>query len=172
MDQSHRRQLDWTRILALIWLGLIGIVGALLCYIVSAAFRPPPQRPVKVGELDEYPPNSVNLEFIDASFYDGPMRRQLETLPLAVVREANGQFRIFLARSTRPEEGMLVPRQCIVEWNESLARFLELCGGSQWTREGKYYAGPAPRDLDQFPVRVEHNEVLIDLRLIEGAPRP
>jgi hypothetical protein len=50
--------------------------------------------------------------------------------------------------------------------------FLELCGGSQWTREGEYAAGPAPRDLDRFPARVEGGNLYVELVLERGADRP
>lgn len=172
MDQPRRRKLDLTRILLLIWLGLAITVGLLLCYIVSTAFRPLPMEPQYVGDLDEYPPDSVNLEFINARFFDDTANKELETIPLQVVRSATGDLTVFLARSTRQEEAILIPRTCLVEWNDSLEKFLELCGGSQWNRDGTYAAGPAPRSLDRFPARIQNGQVWIDLQLEKGAPHP
>ncbi len=175
MDQSDypagtaRRQLNWTRILLLIWLGLGSLLVVLLCYIASFAFRPPAQGPVYVGDVDEFPPNSVNKEFINATFFDETSNKELQTIPLAVVREANGTFTVFFARSTRDSEAVLIPQQCVVDWDDSLAQFLELCGGSIWTREGKYVTGPAPRDLDRFPAHVQEGKLYIDLKLEPGA---
>lgn len=160
-----------TRILLLIWLALGIILGLILCYIVSNAFRPAPQVPIYVGDLDEFSANSVTKKFVNGSFFDDTANKVEETLPLAVVRDGNGNFTVFYARSTRAEEAILVPGQCIVEWDDSLNQFLELCGGSVWTREGKYVAGPAPRDLDRFPARVENGKLYIDLVLQKGAPR-
>lgn len=169
--QPNARAQRITRILLFVWLGLALIVGAILCYILSQAFRPIPVVPVLVGELDEYAPNSVNLEFINARFFDETANKEQETLPLQVVRDANGNFTVFFARSTRQNEAILIPRTCIVEWDASLEQFLELCAGSRWTRAGKYVAGPAPRDLDQFPARIENGQVWIDLQLEKGAVR-
>lgn len=172
LPQPDARRRRITRLLLLIWFLLALVVGGLLCYIVSTAFRPPPNIPAVVGDVDEFPPGSINKEFINAIWFDDTANKQIETLPLAVVRDANGSFTVFLARSTRQAEAILIPQQCVVEWDDSLARFLELCGGSQWTLDGKYAAGPAPRDLDRFPAHVENGQLLIDLQLIKGAPHP
>lgn len=169
LPEPDARQRRITRILLYIWLALALVVGGILCYIASSAFRPVPLVPVLVGEFDEYPLNSVNVEFINANFFDDTANKELETVPLQVVRDAAGNFTVFLARSTHQEEAILVPRSCLVEWDESLQQFLELCAGSRWSRDGKYIAGPAPRDLDRFPVHTENGKLFIDLLLQKGA---
>ncbi|MBI4673444.1 MAG: hypothetical protein HY741_17465 [Chloroflexi bacterium] len=161
-----------TRILLIVWLGLGLIIAAILCYILSAAFRPAPKLPLYVGDLDEYPADSVSKEFVNAKFFDETANKEIETLPLQVVRGAGQDFTVFFARSTNPAQAILIPRQCIVEWEDSLAQFLELCAGSRWTRDGKYAAGPAPRDLDKFPAHVENGKLYIDLELEKGAAHP
>lgn len=161
-----------TRFLLFVWLGLGIIVAGLLCFIVSQAFRPAVVVPVLVGDVTEYATDSINLEFINANFFDDTANKVQDTIPLQVVRDANGNFTVFLARSTRPDEAILVPRTCLVEWDDSLLKFLELCGGSQWNRDGTYAAGPAPRNLDSFPARIENGELYIDLILQKGAVHP
>lgn len=172
LPSPDRKKERFTRILLWIWLALGLIVVAVLCYVVFAAFRPPPQVPVYINEIDQFPPNSITKQFINADFFDDTASTRFDTLPLEVVRGANDDFTVFFARSTNPTEAILIPRQCIVEWDDSLAQFLELCGGSRWSRDGKYIAGPAPRDLDRFPVRVENGKLYIDLTLIKGAAHP
>lgn len=166
------RQRRITRLLLLVWLGLGLIVVALLCFIVSQAFRPIPIVPIAVGTLDEYPAGSVNLEFINGRFFDELANKELETIPLQVVRDENGNFTVFFARSTRQSEAILAPRACIVEWDNSIQQFLELCAGSRWARDGTYQGGPAPRNLDKFPARVENGTLFVELQLEKGAPRP
>ena len=161
-----------TRLLLYVWLVLGLIVISVLCYVGISAFRPLPQEPLYVGDTDEYPLNSVNKEFINADFFDATANKQQDTLPLQIVRDANDRWTVFFARSTNPTEAILVPRQCLVEWEESLGQFLELCGGSRWTRDGKYIAGPAPRDLDTFPSRIENGKLYILPTLQPGAPHP
>ena len=116
-----------------------------MCYIAFQAFRPLPQVPLFVGDLDKYQNDSVTLEFINTQFFDEVASKQFETLPLQVVRDGNGAINVFFARSTNPDQAQLIPRQCVVEWDDSLLEFLELCGGSRWSREGKYLSGAAPR---------------------------
>jgi hypothetical protein len=171
LSESNARSRRVTRILLFIWLALGLVVAGLLCFIVSQAFRPLPSVPQLVGDLDEYAPNSVNLEFINARFFDDTANKDLETIPLQVVRDGSGNITVFFARSTRPEEARLSPSSCVVEWNDSLNRFLELCGGSQWNRDGSYAAGPAPRNLDRFLSRLQNGTIYIDLTLQKGAPR-
>lgn len=171
LPEPNARERRITRILLLIWLVLGLVVAAVLCYIISQAFRAPVVAPTFVGELDEYPNNSVNLEFINARFFDSTANKEVETLPLQVVRDANGNFTVFFARSTNPDQAIQSPSSCVVGWDESLQEFLELCAGSRWTRAGKYSAGPAPRDLDRFPARVENGKLYIELNTEAGAAR-
>ena len=172
LPEPDPKQRRITRVLLVIWLVLGLMVGAVLCYVVAVAFRPPPKIPLYVGDTDEYAPNSINKEFVNADFFDETANKVQETLPLQVVRDANDNFIVLFARSTNQNEAILIPRQCVVEWDDSLAQFLELCAGSRWTRDGKYAAGPAPRDLDRFPARVENGKLYIDLELQKGAARP
>lgn len=172
LPEPDAREQRINRILLFIWMGLGLIVVGILCYIVSSAFQPTPLVPQFVGDLDKYPPNSINLEFINAEFFDDTANKTLDTLPLQVVRNAGGDFTVFLARSTRQEEAILAPRTCVVNWDDSLSKFLELCGGSQWNLDGTYYSGPAPRNLDRFPAHIENQKLYIDLKLIKGAAHP
>lgn len=172
VDQSGGRRLNSTRVLLLVWLGLGVVVALAVCYILSAAFRPRPAEPIALGSVDDYAPNSIDLHFVNTVFFDETTNKEIDTLPLDIVRDPAGNFTVFFARSTHPEEGARIPRQCVVEWDASLEKFIELCGGSQWTRDGKYYAGPAPRDLDQFPVTIENGRLAIEPKPIKGAVRP
>lgn len=169
IPEPDARQRRITRILLLVWLALGLAVVAILCFIVSQAFRPVPVVPIAVGTLDEYPNNSVNLEFVNGRFFDSLANKELDTIPLQVVRDENGNFQVFYARSTRQQEAILAPRTCIVEWDDSIQQFLELCAGSRWQRDGTYAAGPAPRNLDQFPASVQDNTLYIELKLEQGA---
>ena len=172
IPEPDARQRRITRLLLLVWLGLGLVVVAILCFIISQAFRPIPVVPIAVCTMDEYPLDSVNLEFVNGRFFDPLANKELETIPLQVVRDENGAFKVFFARSTNQPEAILVPRTCIVEWDNSIQQFLELCGGSRWQRNGTYAAGPAPRNLDQFPAHVENDTLFVDLKLEQGAARP
>lgn len=43
---------------------------------------------------------------------------------------------------------------CLFQWSSTEGRFACPCHGSQFSRTGEYLAGPAPRNLDSFVIRV------------------
>ena len=89
--QPDARTQRITRLLLIFW-GILGLVlVGLLCYIVSSAFRPAPLVPQFVGDIDKYPPNSINKEFINVTFFDDVANQEVDTLGLQVVRDANGR---------------------------------------------------------------------------------
>lgn len=51
---------------------------------------------------------------------------------------------------------------CLVPYIPSEKRFICPCHGSTYERDSKYVRGPAPRNLDQFPVRVVNGNVIVD----------
>lgn len=52
--------------------------------------------------------------------------------------------------------------------------FRDPCGGAVFDVSGHRVFGPAPRDLDQFPLKLENGEFLVDTRtlLCGASPRP
>ena len=170
VDERTRRQLATTRWLYIIWAVLAALVVLALCYLVSTMIRSRAPEPVKIGQVSDYALNSVTLTFVNANFSDPETQKDFTTLSLEVVRDPTGAFTVFFARSTDPATGGLTPRQCVVQWNDAAQQFQEPCGGSKWTREGKYVEGPAPRDLDRFQTQIVDGYLEIQLNLIEGAP--
>lgn len=62
---------------------------------------------------------------------------------------------------------------CLYNWAEQENRFICPCHGSQFEKNGKYIAGPAPRDLDRFVLQVVDpgtGEVIAESA--EGEPLP
>lgn len=62
---------------------------------------------------------------------------------------------------------------CLYNWRDLEDKFICPCHGSQFTKEGDYIQGPAPRSLDRFVVRIlnpETGEVLAESQ--EGEPLP
>ncbi|MGH2755915.1 MAG: ubiquinol-cytochrome c reductase iron-sulfur subunit [Actinomycetota bacterium] len=46
------------------------------------------------------------------------------------------------------------------------------CHGSKYTLHGEYFAGPAPRGLDRFPIALEGDKVMVDTGSVQvGPPR-
>ena len=51
---------------------------------------------------------------------------------------------------------------CLVPYDAPQKRFICPCHGSTYERDTKYVRGPAPRDLDQFPVKVVNDIIVVD----------
>ena len=74
----------------------------------------------------------------------------------------DGIIRTFLARS--PHGG------CFILWDEEKQYFHDPCYGSRFTEDGKYIEGPAQRDLDQLPARMENGMIWITNEIVYGEP--
>jgi cytochrome b6-f complex iron-sulfur subunit len=61
---------------------------------------------------------------------------------------------------------------CLYNWNNQEIKYICPCHGSQFEKVGEYILGPAPRDLDQFVIRIEtpDGEVLVETDAITGDP--
>lgn len=51
---------------------------------------------------------------------------------------------------------------CLVPWDEAQGRFACPCHAGQYSRVGEVLAGPPPRPLDLFEVRVDGQRVIVD----------
>lgn len=62
---------------------------------------------------------------------------------------------------------------CLYNWNEQEFRFICPCHGSQFQSDGKYLAGPAPRDLDRFVVQLVNPDTgQVIAESTDGSPLP
>ena len=125
VDERTRRELALTRKLYIVWAAVALALGVTFCYIVANAFQARAPVPIVVGQVDDFALNSVTLMYVNANFLDPETHKALETLPLDVSRDASGNFTIFFARSTDPERGVLIPRQCAVDWDAATLRLVE-----------------------------------------------
>lgn len=74
-------------------------------------------------------------------------------VPLYVVRMEDGSYRVLSSECTH--------RGCVVGPEGS--RLVCPCHGSEYDRQGRVLAGPATRDLDVLPSRLDDGVLLIDL---------
>jgi hypothetical protein len=62
--------------------------------------------------------------------------------------------------------------RCLVEWVPMTGRIEDPCSGSKFTPTGDFILGLATRNMDRYPVKSEHGQVLIETsRLILGKPQ-
>lgn len=60
---------------------------------------------------------------------------------------------------------------CLVPYISSEKRFICPCHGSTYERDSQYVRGPAPRNLDQFPVKVVNDTIIVNTgRRVLGKP--
>lgn len=87
------------------------------------------------------------------------------TLPtLEDAPQANSSGKFWLVNTaTGPKAIYMVCTHlgCLYKWSAQEARFMCPCHGSQFTREGDYICGPAPRSLDQFAIEVVANQEIV-----------
>lgn len=76
---------------------------------------------------------------------------------IGVSPEKNSKGRFWFVRSEAGVQALYVVCThlgCLFQWRETENRFICPCHGSQFSRTGQYLAGPAPRSLDSFVVRL------------------
>lgn len=83
---------------------------------------------------------------------------ELSRLPeLGAAPDKNSKGRFWFVRSDEGIYALYVVCThlgCLFQWQPTETRFACPCHGSQFSRTGHYLAGPAPRNLDSFVVRV------------------
>lgn len=94
----------------------------------------------------------------------GPVEKLPQT---GAAPEKNAKGRFWLVRSDEGIYALYVVCThlgCLFQWRPTENRFICPCHGSQFSRTGKYLAGPAPRNLDSFVIRVvdEQGNVLVE----------
>jgi len=142
-NTSSRRGFLWK-----LWWGLGGLMF-IECVWLALDFLKP-GRPltgeaeatlVLAGPVDRFAPGTVTA-FPGGKFY--------------LARLDDGSF---LALS-----GTCTHLGCTVPWVEEEGRFICPCQASSFEITGDVVSPPAPRALDHFPVRIENNQVKVDIR--------
>ncbi len=143
----------------LAWLAATcGVVGAglvgvpILGFLLAPLFRRTPEVWRPVGRVDQFREGStVEVAFLDASplVWSGVAARTGAWLR----RDPDGGFVAFALNCTH--------LGCPVRWLESAALFMCPCHGGVYYRDGAVAAGPPPKPLTRYPVRVRDGQVEI-----------
>jgi len=138
-------------------LGLSGVFGALVGlpvvgFLVAPLFRKAPEEWQSVGTVNEFAVNETKLVVL----------RDPSPLPWAGVaarssawvrRESEQQFVAFAINCTH--------LGCPVRWLNDASLFMCPCHGGVFYKDGRVAAGPPPRPLFQYSVRVQNGEVQV-----------
>lgn len=136
-DQNEVKPITRRELLNYVWLGSLGVFLAEFAG-VGVLFAFPRFREGEfggtftVGTASELPGTDAPPEaFSDGRFW--------------FVRTPDGILALY---------NVCVHLGCLYNWQDAEDKFICPCHGSQYTRDGDYIAGPAPRSLDRFVVRV------------------
>jgi menaquinol-cytochrome c reductase iron-sulfur subunit len=130
------------------------VVGLpLIGFVIAPLFRKPPQQWTSLGQVDNYEVGkTVSVTVLDTS-----------PLPWAGITAKNAvwlrrvdatTFIAFSANCTH--------LGCPVRWMEGAQLFLCPCHGGVYYHDGAVAAGPPPRPLYRYDVRLENGEVKIN----------
>lgn len=107
---------------------------------------------VDAGDISQLAPGTPVEMTFQQSRVDG-WRVLTQKRTAWVVKGANNQVVAFGPQCTH--------LGCAYHWEDSTKQFACPCHASFFSAEGKVLAGPAPRPLDRYAIRVEKNRLLV-----------
>jgi len=129
------------------WVLSFGFMGWLssMLYSLLAYLRPPKSKEtninmVKVGKIDDIPPDSGQIIKFGRE-------------PVILIRTEEGDFRAFSAICTH--------LACIVQYRADTNYIWCACHNGIYDLNGKNIAGPPPRPLAPYAVKIINNELFI-----------
>lgn len=137
--------------------GLNAIAGAMIGiplagYVLSTFFKPFQREWISLGALDQFPESKTRL-----ASYKNPNRREWDGetahIPCWVRRLKGDDFQVFAINCTH--------LGCPVRWFEESKLFMCPCHGGAFYEDGGHAAGPPPRGLYTYPVKVENGNLFI-----------
>lgn len=157
--------------LSRITLALSGAIAALvglpiLGYLLAPLFRPPPDEPVAVGSIADFPVGQTKLVSIrDTSSL--PWAGQTADTALWVRRRDAGgpeMFQVFNVNCTH--------LGCPVNWQAEAKLFLCPCHGGVYYADGTVAGGPPPRPLFERRWEVSGERLLVYQQPLPTVKRP
>jgi menaquinol-cytochrome c reductase iron-sulfur subunit len=148
------------RFLQRLSIGLGALCGAMLAlpgigFVLAPLFRKSPELWRGVGKLDAFKVGeTVNVTFLDPSPlpWAGVTARTAAWLR----RVNNDEFIAFAVNCSH--------LGCPVRWMQEANLFMCPCHGGVYYNDGRVAAGPPPRPLTRYPVRIENGEVQLQTR--------
>jgi len=143
----------------LLWIGfaLNAVAGAmigipLLGYVLSAFFKPNPLTWISLGPVEQFPEGKTRF-----ASYENPLRREWDgetsNIPCWVRRIKGDDFQVFAINCTH--------LGCPVRWFEESKLFMCPCHGGAFYEDGGHAAGPPPRGLYTYELKVESGTLFI-----------
>lgn len=135
-------------ILASFCAAVVGI--PLVGFIIAPLFRKPPEKWLTLGKVNDFQiGKTVSVAVVDSSSL--PWAGVTAKSAIWLRREGDTSFVAFSANCTH--------LGCPVRWMDSAELFMCPCHGGVYYKDGSVAAGPPPRPLVRYQVRVENDEV-------------
>ena len=156
-DQSTDKEISRRKFFMKLSLGVAGLGAAAVAVpVVSALLAPlleqPEQKWRTVGKLDDFPVGATKLvTFIDAD--PKPYAGTTANSGAWLRRDAQNHFIAFAVNCTH--------LGCPVRWENEAHLFMCPCHGGVYYEDGSVAAGPPPKSLTKYQVRVLNNDVQI-----------
>jgi len=161
-QQASSEGLDRRQFLGGVIKAIGGLVTAavglpIIGYILSPLLTTQKPRWHEVGLAADFRPGQPILTIFPITVKDGWVEKERH-ISIYVRRDNEAQFTVFSPKCTH--------LGCMVQWNDNARQFFCPCHAAVFDREGINIAGPAPRPLDRYEVKVENG------RLYVGALQP
>lgn len=137
----------------------VSLLIPLAGYVGSSAFKRRDEAWAAIGKVADLSPlEPQELEF-SRTVKDG-WRSTIAKKAVWVVKQSNGAVTAFSPMC--PHLG------CGYRWNAPVRQFQCPCHGSVYDVTGKVLAGPAPRPLDELPIKVENGQLLVKYKAFKS----
>ena len=143
------------RFLEKLSISLVGLCTAIVGvpivgFIVAPLFRKPPQKWVTLGNVSDFQiGKTVTVSVVDSSSL--PWAGITAKNAVWLRRDSDTSFVVFSANCTH--------LGCPVRWIDGAELFMCPCHGGVYYKDGSVAAGPPPKPLVRYQVRVENGEV-------------
>jgi menaquinol-cytochrome c reductase iron-sulfur subunit len=148
---TRRKFFEWATAATATLIGL-GLAIPLLGYVIGPAFKRREQPWVDVGDIQSVPVDEPRQMDYVATVHDGWMESKSEKAVWALKRPS-GEITVFSPICTH--------LGCGYRWDAGVKKFLCPCHRSEFGMTGEVLGGPAPRPLDELPVKVEDGRLLV-----------
>jgi menaquinol-cytochrome c reductase iron-sulfur subunit len=140
---------------------IAAIVGIpIIGYILYPLLGMPQSTWNEVGSTGDFRVDQTVLTIFSALRKDGWVQKE-ERVPVYVRRASETEFTVFSPTCTH--------LGCMVQWNGNAHEFLCPCHAGIFDDSGKNIAGPPPRALDRYDVKVENGRLYVGA-LIQPKP--
>lgn len=123
------------------------VIYPILRYVLPPQGAEPEVGSLNVGSLDDFAPNTGKIV-------------RYGSKPVIVIRTAAGDVRAFSAICTH--------LQCTVQYRPDIRHIWCACHNGHYDLEGRNIAGPPPRPLERFDVRIDDQRNIVILRRTTG----